>query len=715
MSQELLSSSWHRVAGLRPRRAVTTQLHRHEYRGQRWYVLQNRATARTQLLSPAAHLLIGLMDGKRTVQEIWDEAAHQLGDDCPTQDETIRVLGMLYKADSMACDVPPDTAETFRRVERRESAEFRKRFMQPTSFKLPLVDPDKFLDRWVGAVAPVFTAWGALVWCAVVGLAIAVGTAHWDEFTQDAGSRLMSGQNLMLMWIAYPFVKALHELGHGFAAKTWGAEVHEMGVMFLVFMPIPYVDASEASVFPDKHRRMVVSAAGVGIELMVAALAMLVWLTVEPGAIRSIAYGVVWISGASTLLFNANPLLRFDGYFVLADWLEIPNLGARANEYLGYLVQRRLFGMKHVRTPANAPGEAPWFFFYGITAFVYKLLLSLGIALFVAGNFFVVGVVIAGLSVSVQMVLPAARKIGEALFAPRYGEKRARIVATSAVVLGGLGAILCFLPLPLYTLAQGVVWLPEQAQLRAGSDAFVTELLVEQNTRVKPGDAIVLASDPLLDAEVAVLRAKLRGLQARHFQERAVNIARSKLTEEEIETAEAALARALERAHEVVIRSPLEGELILPFVDDLVGRFVKQGEAVGYVLGSGEPTARVVLSEADIELVRERTEAIEVRLASNVAHVRSARISRMVPGASLKLPNRALGSSGGGAWPIDSKDPDGLQTLVPVFELDLTLDEAEYAGSIGELVYVRFDHGSEPLALRAYRGLRRLLLSRLSV
>jgi putative peptide zinc metalloprotease protein len=557
--------------------------------------------------------------------------------------------------------------------------------------------------------------YGVLAWCVVVGTALVLGASHWTELTEDAGSRLLSGQNMLLLWIAYPCVKALHELGHGFAAKVWEAEVHEMGIMFLVLMPVPYVDASAANVFPDKRRRMVVAAAGILVEVFLAALALLVWLAVEPGIVRSLAYDIIWISGASTILFNANPLLRFDGYFMLSDWIEIPNLGARSNQYLGYLVQRHLFGLSNVRYPVNAPGEAPWFVVYGIAAFVYRVLIVFGIALFLAGQFFILGVLLAVLSLSVQVVAPAVGHVFTVLSTPRFGEKRFRVVAVSLGVILSLTGALLLLPIPLYTMARGVVWLPERAQVRAGTDAFVTRLLVDSNTKVEAGAPVVVAHDPLLEARVAVLDAELRALHARHYDERITDLVQAQITEEEITTVEAALARALEREREVVIRSPESGQLVLPRADDLVGRFVRQGEIVGYVIGLANPTARVVLSEADVELVRHRTEAVEVRLARRIADVQPARIERMVPSATRRLPSRALGSAGGGEWAIDTSDPEGLRTLVPVFELDLALPESPEAGAIGEAVYVRFDHGMEPLAMRAYRGLRRLLLSRLSV
>ncbi len=711
----MLSSSWYRVAQLRPRRGRHTRLYRQVCRGQIWYVLQNQSTRRCQLLTPSAHLLTGLMDGKRTTQEIWEEAASALGDESPTQDETIRLLGMLYFAESLACDISPDTEEMFRRGERRESGERWRRILHPLSLRIPLLDPDAFLERWIWLVRPFFSVYGALAWCAVVVAAAVLGAPHWTELTHDAGSRLLSGQNMLLLGITYPCVKALHELGHGFAAKVWQAEVHEMGIMFLVLMPVPYVDASAANVFPDKRRRMVVAAAGVLVEVFLAALALMVWLAVEPGFVRSLAYNVIWISGVSTLLFNANPLLRFDGYFVLADWIEIPNLGGRSKEYLAYLVETYLFGLSNARYPVNAPGEATWFFVYGIAAFVYRVLIVFGIAFFLAGRFFILGVLLALLSLSVQVVAPVVRQVVGVFFAPRFGEKRGRVVALSlATALGIVGGLL-LLPIPLHTTARGVIWLPEHAQVRAGTDAFVTRILVDSNTPVEAGDPLVVVNDPLLEVRVARLQAELRALRAQHYNERVTDFVQAQITEEEIATAEAALARSLERRQELIIRSPETGELVLPRADDLVGRFVRQGDLVGYVIGSGTPIAKVVLDEAGAALVRDRTDAVEVRLARDIADVQPARIDRVFPAATGQLPSRALGSAGGGEWAIDTSDPEGLRTLVPVVELDLSLPESWKEGAIGESVYVRFDHGMEPLALRAYRGLRRLLLSRLSV
>ena len=130
-------------------------------------------------------------------------------------------------------------------------------------------------------------------------------SVHWEARFLDPG-------NLLSLWLLYPLVKGLHELGHGFATRHWGGEVHEMGVMLLVFTPVPYVDASASSAFPSRNQRMVVAAAGIMVELLLTGVALLLWSYSDPGLLRDLCFNVLVIGGVSTLLFNGNPLLRFD-------------------------------------------------------------------------------------------------------------------------------------------------------------------------------------------------------------------------------------------------------------------------------------------------------------------------------------------------------------------------------------------------------------------
>ena len=331
--------------------------------------MQDHASGRAHRFSPAAYRFIGLMDGRRTVQDLWDGLNEQAGDAAPTQDEVIRLLGQLHAADVLICDVTPDSRELLRRHGRLERMKWKQRIWTPLAVRVPLWDPDTFLARTLPYVRFLFTRLGAAIWLLTVGIAAVLAAANWSALTDDLIDRALAPQNLALLWLVYPFVKAVHELCHGYATKVSGGEVHEIGVMFLVLVPVPYIDASAAWAFRDKRRRMLVGAIGIMAELLMGAIALFVWLTVEPGTVHTVAYNVMLISGVSTLLFNGNPLLRFDGYYVFADAIEIPNLGNRSNQHLGYLAQRYLFGSKDAKSPADTRGERRWLTTYGIAAF----------------------------------------------------------------------------------------------------------------------------------------------------------------------------------------------------------------------------------------------------------------------------------------------------------------------------------------------------------
>ena len=715
MSDALFSPSWYRVAGLKPRIRAHTQIHRHEYRGRIWFVLQDHALGRSHRFSPAAHHFVGLMDGERTVQEIWEATCEKLGDDAPTQEEVIRLLGQLHSADALICDVPPDSVELFRRHQRHERLQWKRRLWTPLAIRFPLFDPDRFLQRTLPAVQPVFSWFGLLVWLIVVGSGAVLAASHWTDLTEDVIDRILAPQNLLLLWLVYPVVKAIHELGHAYATKKWGGEVHEIGIMLLVFTPVPYVDASSSWGFRDKRKRMVVGAAGIAVELFLGALALVIWLNVEPGAVRAVAYNIMLISGISTLFFNGNPLLRFDGYYVLADALEIPNLGTRSNKYLGYLFQRYLFGVKDADNPADSLGERVWMVIYGIAAFLYRMFILFVIITFIAGKFFFIGVLLAIWALATQVFTPIGKNIGFLLNSPKLRRQRGRALATSTLVVLAVGGLLFAAPAPSWTRAEGVVWLPDESQLRAGTDGFVSRVLVPADSTVTRGQPLIEAEDPFLRARVRLLEAQLKELRAQYDAAISEDRVQAAIVREEMAAVNGDLARTRERLASLIFRSPADGRFVVPNAGDLPGRFVRKGQLVAYVVAPSDLTARVVVDQDAISLVRERTRAVEVMLAEWGADPVPAEVVRRVPGASTRLPTAALGSSGGGKFAVDPRDSQGVTTLSKVFQLELALPPEVRSPYLGARVYVRFDHGYEPVGFQIYRALRQLLLRRFDV
>jgi putative peptide zinc metalloprotease protein len=159
MSSELLSPSWYRIAELRPRLRSHVRIHRHHYRGELWYVLEDRVSRRTHRFNPVAHYVIGLMDGRRSMQDIWDSACDRFGDDAPTQDETIRLLGQLHSAEVLQSGVTPDVAELLRRKKRPST--WLQNLRSPLAVRIPLFDPDRFLERWLPCSVPADSCCGS--------------------------------------------------------------------------------------------------------------------------------------------------------------------------------------------------------------------------------------------------------------------------------------------------------------------------------------------------------------------------------------------------------------------------------------------------------------------------------------------------------------------------------------------------------------------------
>lgn len=715
MSETLFSPSWYRVSALKPRIRAHVRIFRQTFRDQVWFVLQDFAAERSHRFSPAAHHFIGLMDGERTVQELWEAASSQLGDSAPTQEEVIRLLGQLHAADALLCDVPPDSMEVFRRHQKHEQMLWKRRLWTPLALRFPLFDPDRFLERTLPWVQPLFSWFGAILWLVVVSVGAVLAFSHWTDLTENITERVLDTHNLVLLWFVYPVVKALHELGHGYAIRKWGGEVHEIGIMLLVLSPVPYVDASAAWGFRDKRKRMVVGAIGIAVELFLGALALFVWLAVEPGLVRTIAFNVMLISGVSTLLFNGNPLLRFDGYYVLADAIEIPNLGSRSNQYLGYLFQRYCIGVKDAESPAHSGGERFWLTFYGIAAFIYRIFITFIIIIFIAGQFFVIGVLLALWAIATQVLMPIGKSVAFLFNSPVLRRKRGKAIAVSMVILALAGGLLFVIPAPSWTRTEGVIWVPEEAQVRAGAEGFVVGLLAPVDSEVRRGQPIIQAEEPFLGTRVAMLDAQHAELSAKYDALMPVDRVQASLVREQIVSAQANLQRAQERAAELVFRSPTNGKLIVPNAADLPGRFVKKGQLVGYVIEPRELTARVVLLQDDIAKVRQETKGVEVMLAGWDARPLAARIRREVPGASHNLPTAALGSSGGGAIAVDPRDKDGVTTLNQIFQIELSIPAEMRYEYLGARVFVRFDHGFEPVGFQIYRALRRLLLRHFNV
>jgi putative peptide zinc metalloprotease protein len=627
----LRSDVWYRVAGLRPKLRPHARLFRHRYRGQVWYVIQDPATGRAHRFTPSARIVIALMDGRHSVAELWEFANKRLGEEAPTQDELVQLLGQLHASDLLMSDAAPDVAELLARGEREQRARYRRSFGNPMALRIQLWDPDAFLNRVQGLMRRIWSVWGALAWLAVVIPAPLLVFAHWPELSNDFTDQVLSVNNLLALYLVFPVVKLLHELGHATAAKAGGGEVHDLGIMFMVLLPIPYIEASSATTFKSKYRRAMVGAAGVATELFVAAIAFYLWLLVEPGIVRAVLFNVMAIAGVSTVIFNGNPLLRYDAYYVLADLIEVPNLASRSLRYFGYLFERYALGVREATFFAASRTEKIWFVCYGFASTLYRIIVTVFIALFIAERFFIVGALLAIWAVAVMAIVPVFKAARYLATNPRLRRHRVRAVAVPAGIIVAICLFVLVLPVTNYTPAEGVVWLADQALVRAGVNGFLTDFVAEPGTTVAKGDALIKSDDPALTAQLKISQARVAELEAAYVADAAADRAKAQIAREKLGQEQENLALTQQRASELIVHARPDGIFIVPQHADTHGRYYRRGDLLGYVIGEETPLVRVIVQQDAVDMVRQGTDRVRIRLSDRPEAVFLGRIVREVP------------------------------------------------------------------------------------
>lgn len=706
---------WEQASRLRPALNNGVVFTAHRYRGRDWIIVQDSISGQHYRLNAPAYELVRGFDGLTNVGRLYvgltNEQRHSL-----TTTDVVALLSALDAAE-LTRPVKPELAQGEAHTRAiRAPKPLLSALLRPLMIRVALLDPDRLLGRMSCHMSVVFSrvsVWaGALLVCWAALQVI----QQWPLLSAYFDARFVDAANIGLLLVLYPLVKLLHELAHGVAVKYWGGEVHEAGVMFLVFVPIPYVDASASTAFSDKYRRMWVAGAGVAAELLISALALLVWMTVGDGLLRDVAFDVMVLAAASTLLFNGNPLLRFDGYYLLSDALEIPNLSSRASAYLQYLFKRFALGVSSLREPPMESSERGWLLCYGLAAGVYRLLLSIAIAVYVASRFFIAGVVLAVWMLVFQWLLPAVRGMWR-VWSPAQPSLRAKIALRIAFTGVVLSLLLFVIPVNHSTFAMGVIRPSMDSFIRAPADGFVEQVWVEQGSFVEAEQPLFRIENGELVRDLDKTKAQLLELRARQRVSLLNDPVESARFGDDIRSLEYEIRSLEHQQAQLVVRSPVSGQLSATMTQDMLGRYYSQGQVIGYVHQEGNLQARVVVDQADAFELRHNLQAIDARLLSAPGRPLAGSVVSAVPLASDELPSAVLGSQGGGAVSVDARDERGTKAMHRVFHFDIQLTSvaADSDVGVGGQVAVKFIRPSEPIGIRWWRALEQYWLANIKI
>lgn len=707
------SESWHRIAGLRLSLRPSVRVRMQRFRGEKWYVFHDPFNNSFFRVRPQAYDFLIRLSLNRTVEQIWEACLEKNPDGAPGQEDVLQLLTQLYYANLLFTEKAADSAGLFERFRKRKQREMKSRFLSIMFMRIPLIDPDRFLNGILPLIRKILSPVGALVWFAVVGLAVKTVMDHWEMAGRQAQGILAPG-NLFLLYIGMVFVKSLHELGHAMVCKRFGGEVHTMGVMLLVFTPLPYMDATSSWSFRSKWQRAFVGSAGMITELFVAALFTFVWAKTGQGTLHSLSYNIMFIASVSTLIFNGNPLLRFDGYYILSDVLDIPNLSTQAFTQLRHWAEKYLFGYKDSTGTAQTPKEAFWLCVFGILSGVYRVLVFTGIILFVADKFLLAGLIMAVICVVSWGIVPLFKFFKYLSSSPRLERSRTRAVSVAVAILLSVVFFLAVFPFPNRFRAPGILEAVNYLKVVNDTPGYLARQIVPSGAMVNQGDPLVELKDPELDIQMNNAKAQKVETRALLMKAMSGEIADLKPLNKRLETIDDRINELQRQKRNLVVLAKQRGIWVAPSVHDRIGSYAPKGSMLGEIVDPSSFRFSTIVTQDDAaNLFVGKIKKAEVRIYGHEGTDVPVTGYRIIPFEQRKLPSAALGWLGGGEIAVSNKDDSGTLAAESFFSINADLKHVDgvsfFQGRGGRL---RFTMSPEPLLVQGWRALRQLLQKR---
>lgn len=557
-----------------------------------------------------------------------------------------RLLTFLHEQQLLAQDGLDAPSEMAKRLSASRPSWWEWLIHHYLFFRIPLVKPDAWLTRWVG-VANYFFSRPFLM---LTGVALALGltevSRQWDAFTSFLMDTLTL-EGVFSYGVALIFVKLLHELGHAFAAKRHGCRVPAMGVAFLVMWPMAYTDTNDAWRVQDRWKRLQIASAGIMTEMVIASWAILAWTLLPEGGLKSSAFFLATVSLLATLAINASPFMRFDGYFILMDAIDMPNLHSRSFALARWRMREWLFHLGEDKPEHFKVWKERALIAFAFGIWIYRLVLFLGIALLVY-HFFtkMLGIILFMIEISWFIWMPIKHELAE------WWKRREVIQSSRRALVSAAIASFVFLgfilPLPTNIMTEGLLKPKEVWQVYAPGAAQILEMPYQDGAQVQVGQVLVTMSSPDNEAQESVADARHQrlGWEAAVASVPTKELSTLAVSQTQYATAEAEYQRAVQQADRYVPKAPFSGQFHLTDPDLKVGQWIDKNEKVGVLVSPGTWQVETWLDGNQIKRVRLGDEANFN--AQGTIRPLKARVVRIDADATRILPDGLLVAPLGG-------------------------------------------------------------------
>lgn len=676
MAKQIFSDSWHIVSDLKVSLINNVTVQKQYFRGEKWYVVKDAFNNKFFRVKPEAYQFVMRLTTLKSVEEIWEAYLLESPDIAPTQEEVVTLLSQLHINNLLYFKNNPHSDDIFERHLEQKQKIFRGKLASFLFIRVPIFDPEVFLRSVQPFTNAVFSLKGFIVWLLVVIYGAKIVIENSSSVVQQAQGMLAPG-NFIFLYIALFLLKILHEFGHAMMCKKFGGPVHTIGIMFLVFTPLPYMDASSSWSFRNKWHRTLVGSAGMIIELFIAAAAAVVWVNTGEGFIHSMSFNLMVIGSVSSLVFNANPLLKFDAYYMLSDMLEIPNLFQRSKEQVYYFVEKYIFDVEQSHNPSNSNKEAFWLVFYAVTSAFYRLIISIAIVIFVADQMLLVGIFVALMSLYIWVIKPSYSFVVYLLSSSKLNKNRYRAVSISSIGFFVLVLLISMIPISHNINAPGIINAKDFTTVYTPIEGYLETLHKKSGDSVKKGDLIATMRSYELDLDIELTQGKLKETLALELKAQN-DIADLKPIKARIKLLKRKLSWYNQKKESLMIYAQITGKWVAPELVSLQKSLLNKRIALGSIVPQEAfKFIAVVSQEKAFDLFRERQLKGNVKLDGVAQKTIELTNIQVIPYERHQLPSAALGWAGGGDIQVAQDDTTGTKSIEAFFEIRADITNGE--------------------------------------
>ncbi|QDS87801.1 Peptidase family M50 [Rosistilla ulvae] len=575
MATSPITAAQHTPVRLRMR--MDLQVSQQTHQGQRQWILKDSLARKYFRLSAQQFAVLELLDGKRSLVQIKESLRQKFPQLAATHSQLQSLVMQLHRSGVVYSESLGQGEQLLQRHRKQKRQQWISRLFSVFAIRFPGVDPDWFLGKIYRSIRCVFHPISIAISVAMMIAAVSMILIDLDYFLGrlPAFQEFFGAGNLVWMMLALAFAKVVHELGHGLTCKHFGAECHEIGLMFLVFTPCLYCDTSDSWMVASKWRRAAIGAAGMYFELTLAALCSFIWVATTPGLLNFLCLNTIFICSVSTLVFNGNPLLRYDGYYILSDLMEVPNLARKAQSALLGFLKFHCLGLPW-STESTIPSKLRTLFAgYAVASFFYRIFV-LVLILWFASKIFEpyglkpIGDVLITISLVGILIIPLVKAGKYFLIPGKLSQVNSKRLIGTCIAIAMLLSFLAFVPVPHHVYA--VVSIEPRGAVRVYVDVEgnLAQQYVEPGAKVKVGDPLARLVNPTLDFEAEKIGGQLQQLETKltnlRRQQSADPSAATAIpyTQTSLEAMQVRLTQVRDRHSRLLLTAPTAGTIFSP-------------------------------------------------------------------------------------------------------------------------------------------------------